>query len=144
MLVTIPDVLTPEQVEHCRRSLLERGRWEDGRATAGHLAVRAKRNLQLGPNDPVAAELGNLILDALGANPLFVSSALPLKVLPPRFNRYEEGGEYGDHVDGANLTVPGTMQRIRTDVSATLFLSSPDDYDGGELVIEDAYGTRLV
>lgn len=144
MMVTIPDLLTADQVEHCRRTLLERGRWEDGRATAGHLAIRAKRNLQLDASDPVAVELGNLILDALGANPVFVSATLPLKVLPPRFNRYEHGGEYGNHVDGAILTVPGTTHRIRTDVSATLFFSAPEDYDGGELVIEDTYGTHEV
>ncbi|HEX6993267.1 MAG TPA: Fe2+-dependent dioxygenase [Gammaproteobacteria bacterium] len=144
MMVKIPDVLTAEQIEHCRRSLLERGRWEDGRATAGHLAIRAKRNQQLEPDDPVGTEIGNLILDALAANPLFLSAALPLKVLPPRFNRYENGGEYGLHVDGAVLSVPGTPHRVRTDVSATLFLSSPEDYDGGELVIEDTYGTQRV
>jgi len=144
MMVQIPDVLTAEQVEHCRRSLLERGQWEDGRATAGHLAIRAKRNRQLQQNDPVGTEIGNLILDALAANPLFLSAALPLKVLPPRFNRYEDGGEYGVHVDGAILPVPGTPHRVRTDISATLFLSAPDDYDGGELVVEDTYGTHHV
>jgi len=144
MLVTIPDVLTTEQVEHCRRSLLERGQWEDGRATAGHLAVRAKRNRQLKADDPVGTEIGNLILDALAKNPLFLSAALPLKVLPPRFNRYEGGGEYGLHVDGAVLPVPGTRHRVRTDVSATLFLSAPEEYDGGELVIEDTYGSHRV
>jgi len=143
MLLTIKDVLSREQVEHCR-TLLEHAQWEDGRATAGHLAVRAKRNLQLGQNDPVAVEIGNLILDALGANPLFISAALPLKVLPPRFNRYEGGGEYGDHVDSAVLPIPGTPHRVRTDISATLFFSDPDDYDGGELVVEDTYGPRHV
>ena len=144
MLETIPDELTAEQVEHCRRALLERGRWEDGRATAGHLAIRAKRNLQLGPDDPVAVEIGTVILDALAANPRFVSATLPLKVLPPRFNRYEGGGEYGHHVDGAILTVPGTTHRVRTDISATLFFSAPDEYEGGELVIDDTYGTQRV
>src|SRR5690606_38147193 len=88
--------------------------------------------------------LADILLDALAREPLFVSATLPLKVLPPRFNRYEGGGEYGLHVDGAVLSVPGTSHRVRTDVSATVFISDPADYDGGELIIEDVYGPRTV
>lgn len=143
MLLQIPAVLSADQIRECRQAL-EQARWTDGRATAGHLAQHAKRNLQLAHDDPAGTRLGALILDALGAQPLFVSAALPLKVAPPRFNRYQGGGEYGDHIDSAVLTVPGTAHRIRTDVSATLFLCDPEEYDGGELLVEDVYGTQRV
>ena len=143
MLHIIPDLLAPEPLQHCRRALAQ-ARWDDGRTTAGHVARQAKDNLQLGQTDPLTAELGSLVLDALAANPLFMAAALPLKVLPPRFNCYRGGGQYGDHVDNAVFSVPGTALRVRSDLSATLFLCDPDEYDGGELVIEDTYGTHSV
>lgn len=137
MMVQILDVLTPPESLQCRTAL-ERANWRDGRQTAGHVAARAKENQQLAEDDPLAAQLGDLILDRLGRSSRFVAAALPLKVLPPRFNRYAGGGSYGDHVDNAIFRVPGTPHRIRSDLSATLFLSDPDAYDGGELVIGGA------
>ncbi len=143
MLLQIPDVLTAEELRQARAALGQAA-WQDGRATAGHLAIRAKSNLQLAEDDPLARRLGDLILDRLGTLPMFIAAALPLKVLPPRFNRYEGGGTYDNHVDNAIRTIPGTMHRVRTDISATLFFSEPDEYDGGELVIEDTYGNQTV
>ncbi|MFA5630490.1 MAG: Fe2+-dependent dioxygenase [Porticoccaceae bacterium] len=143
MLHTHANLLTEEQVQYCRRALAQ-ARWEDGRITAGHIAQKAKSNLQLAAADPLANELGNLVLDALARHPQFMASALPLKVFPPRFNCYQDGGHYGDHVDNAVFSVPGTPHRIRSDLSATLFLSAPDEYDGGELIIEDTYGSHSV
>lgn len=143
MLHTIPDVLTDRQLAYCRRAL-EQAQWDDGGSTAGHIARKAKANLQLAPADPLSTQLGNLVLDALVANPLFMATALPLKVFPPRFNCYREGGEYGAHVDNAVLSLPGTSMRVRSDLSATLFLSDPDGYEGGELVVEDTYGIHSV
>ncbi|HEY4056787.1 MAG TPA: Fe2+-dependent dioxygenase [Kofleriaceae bacterium] len=143
MLLRIPSLLTPEQVSDCRAAL-ESAEWTDGRATAGYLSSRVKNNEQLPETHPVARRLGDIILDALDRNSLFMSAALPLKVVPPLFNRYEIGQTYGAHVDGAVRPVPGTPHRVRTDLSATLFLSAPDAYDGGELAIEDTYGARRV
>lgn len=143
MMLQIPDLLNADQVRQCRQAL-EQASWTDGRSTAGHQAVRTKQNLQLPLDSEVARRIGDLIMDALGRNPLFMSAALPLKVLPPRFNRYEGGGCYGNHIDGAVMSVPGTPHRIRTDISATLFFSNPDEYDGGELTIEDSYGNHSV
>lgn len=143
MMLKIPDLLTAEQVRQCRQAL-QQAEWSDGRATAGHQAAKAKNNLQLPLNSPVGEQIGQLILDTLGRNPLFMAGALPLKVLPPRFNRYEGGGNYGNHIDSAILSVPGTAHRVRTDISATLFFSEPDEYDGGELLVEDSYGTHSV
>ena len=145
MLVHIPDVLTPDQVRYCR-DLMARANWVDGRITAGHQSAQVKRNLQLPENTPEAQELGEIVLDALGRHPLFMSAVLPKKILPPMFNRYDAEGEmnFGSHVDNAIRTVPGTAIRVRTDVSSTLFLSSPDEYDGGDLVVEDTYGTHAV
>lgn len=142
MLVAIPDVLTPEQVAEGRR-LLEGAEWIDGRATAGHQGAHVKRNRQLGPDSAAGRQIGTMILQALGQNPLFMSAALPLHVLPPTFNRYEGGETFGDHVDGAMRFLPNG-QRMRTDLSCTLFFSEPDDYDGGELVIDDVFGPRSV
>ncbi len=142
MLLTIPDVLTAEQARECRAALL-RGNWSDGRASAGHLAAQAKRNLQL-DDGPLAERVGNLILEALGRSSRFMAAALPLKVLPPRFNRYAGGNTYANHVDNAVFSVPGTPHRIRSDLSATLFLTDPGDYEGGELVIEDTFGAHRV
>lgn len=144
MLVQIPDVLTPEEIRHCRERL-ERSAWVDGRVTAGDFAARSKHNLQVPVDSAEARELGELILDALGRNPTYHSAALPLRVLPPMFNRYESAMAFGTHVDNAIRTVPGTGgMRIRADVSSTLFLSDPDEYDGGELVIKDLYGSHTV
>src|SRR6476661_6659418 len=143
MLLHIPSLLDAEQVADCRKAL-ESAAWNDGKATAGYLSSRVKDNSQLRENDPVARRLGDMILDALDKNPLFISAALPLKVVPPLFNRYTGGQSYGGHIDGAVRPVAGTPHRVRTDLSATLFLSEPADYDGGELVIEDALGERRV
>ncbi len=143
MLIQIPEVLTIEQVRHSR-TLLDRAEWVDGRVTAGHQSSAVKDNVQLPEGHPVARELGALIVAALGQNALFVTAALPAHVFPPLFNRYAGGQSFGSHVDNAIRTVPGTAHRIRTDLSATLFLSEPDEYDGGELMIEDTYGVHSV
>lgn len=143
MLIQIPDVLSVEQVAHGRR-LLDSAEWIDGRVTAGHQSAQAKDNVQIPEGHPVARELGEIIVRALQQNPLFISAALPLHVFPPLFNRYSGGQSFGSHVDNSIRTVPGTSHRIRTDLSATLFFSAPDEYDGGELVIEDTYGVHSV
>jgi PKHD-type hydroxylase len=143
MLLPIPDVLSPEQVAHCRR-LLGEAEWVDGKVTAGHQSGRAKNNRQLREDHPTARQLGDLILTALDRNELFLAAALPLKVFPPLFNRYEGGQSFGTHVDNAVRQVTGSPHRVRTDLSATLFLTSPDEYDGGELVVEDVYGLHHV
>jgi PKHD-type hydroxylase len=143
VLLTIPDLLTPERVAHARQ-LLDRADWVDGRVTAGAQSARAKDNEQLPEDHPAGREIGDAILEALGQSPLFVSAALPSKVFPPLFNRYRGGHAFGTHVDNAIRQIPGTPHRIRTDLSATLFLSSPDEYDGGELQIEDTYGFHSV
>ena len=143
MLLQIPDVLDASQVTRCRDSLAAAD-WADGRITAGYQSARAKDNAQLPEDSPVARELGELVLGALQRNALFVSAALPLKVFPPLFNRYAGGQSFGSHVDNAIRPIRGTPHRVRTDLSATLFLSAPDEYDGGELVIEDTYGTHAV
>ena len=143
MLLRIPALLTRDEVRACRQAM-EQADWQDGRATAGHLAAGVKANLQLPIDSPLAAQLGDLILDKLGASPLFMAAALPLKVLPPRFNRYEGGGTYGNHIDNAFFTIPGTAIKVRTDVSTTVFFSDPDEYEGGELIVEDTYGQQSV
>jgi PKHD-type hydroxylase len=143
MMVQIPDVLTPEQVRRCRETL-DRAAWQDGRLTAGDMAVRVKANQQLAQDDPLAVQLGEFILKRLGECERFVAAALPLKVLPPRFNRYAGGGSYGDHVDNAVFSVPGTPHRVRSDLSATLFLSGPEEYEGGELVVRGEFGDHHV
>ena len=143
MLLQIPDVLTREQVAEARR-LLGAADWVDGRVTAGHQSARAKHNMQIPEDHPASRQLGDMILTALQHNPLFISAALPLRVFPPLFNRYQGGESFGNHVDNAIRTVPGTATRIRTDLSATLFLTDPADYDGGELMVEDTYGVHSV
>jgi PKHD-type hydroxylase len=143
MLLTIPAVLTTEQVATCR-DRLDQADWHDGRLTAGHQSARVKANLQLPEHDPIARELSDLVLRALERSPDFMAAALPRHVYPPLFNRYVPGMAFGAHVDNAIRQVPGTAHRVRTDVSATLFLSAPEDYDGGELVVEDTYGTHSV
>lgn len=143
MLLQIPEVLTGEQVLQCR-NLLEESDWVDGRVTAGHQSGRAKNNLQLSEECEAAKQIGALILSALERNSLFMAAALPLKVFPPLFNRYEGGQAFGNHVDNAIRQVNGTHHRVRTDLAATLFFSGPDEYDGGELAIEDTYGLHSV
>jgi PKHD-type hydroxylase len=143
MLLHIPNVLCAAQVSECRAAL-DAAEWADGKATAGYLSSRVKDNVQLPEGHPVARRLGETILDALDRNQLFISAALPLKVVPPLFNRYSGGQSYGGHIDGAIRPVFGTPHRVRTDLSATLFLSAPEDYDGGELVTEDRGGTRRI
>lgn len=143
MLLQIPDVLDTEQVARCRQAL-DATQWADGRITAGYQSAQAKHNQQLPEDSPVARELGDLVLGALQRNALFVSAALPLKVFPPLFNRYAGGNSFGSHVDNAIRLIRGTPHRVRTDLSATLFLSAPDEYEGGELVIEDTYGAHSV
>jgi PKHD-type hydroxylase len=145
MLVQIPKVLDGAQLQRLRQSLADAGdAWIDGRATAGHQGVQVKRNLQIGEDSPLARELGGVILAALEKNPLFISAALPNRVYPPMFNRYEGGMQFGNHVDGAVRLLPGTGIKLRTDLSATLFVSAPQDYDGGELLIEDTSGVQKV
>src|SRR5688500_12089394 len=143
MLLALPNVLTPAQVAEARE-LLGAAEWVDGRATAGHQGARVKDNEQLPIDHPAGRQLGEMILRALNANPLFMSAALPLHILPPMFNRYPGGQTFGTHVDGSVRIMPGSGHRIRTDVSATLFLASPEEYDGGELVIEYTYGSKGV
>lgn len=143
MLIEVPEVLNREQLARARE-LLHHDIWIDGKVTAGHQSSRSKNNLQLPEDHPVAKQLGELVLEALGRSPLFVAGALPLKVFPPLFNKYEGGQSFGTHVDNAIRQVPGTPYQVRTDLSATLFISSPEEYDGGELVIEDTYGTHSV
>ncbi len=143
MLLQIPDVLTTDEVARCRERLSS-AQWVDGLITAGHQSARAKRNMQLAENHPAAVELGALVVEALERSPLFMSAALPLKVFPPLFNRYEGGQAFGNHVDNAIRQVARTSHRVRTDLSATLFLSSPEEYEGGELVVEDTYGVHSV
>jgi PKHD-type hydroxylase len=141
MLVHLEQVLTSGQVARCRERLAAAD-WADGRVTAGEQSARAKRNLQVPEDAPAARELGEMILAALGRNPQFVSAALPLRVFPPMFNRYDAGMAFDTHVDNA-IRFAGPV-RFRTDLSATLFLTDPGDYDGGELIVEDAYGEHAV
>jgi len=143
MLLHVPDVLTPAQVAQARAAL-DATQWVDGRVTAGAQSARAKDNMQIPEDHPVAREWGDHILGALQQNALFMSAALPLKVFPPLFNRYSGGQSFGTHVDNAIRQVTGTPHRVRTDLSATLFLANPDEYDGGELCMEDTYGVHDV
>lgn len=143
MLIEIPQVLSRDEVAAVRR-IVEAAAAVDGRVTAGELAARAKHNLQLPEDSAAAREAGDIVLRALGRNALFHSAALPLRVLPPLFNRYDMGMRFDSHVDGAVRAVPGTGIRMRADLSSTLFLTEPEDYDGGELVIEDSYGVHAV
>ncbi len=143
MLVKVEAVLSKDEVRAIRR-VLEATPWVDGRVTAGVQSALAKNNLQVPEDAPQARELGETILRALGRSGRFYSAALPLKVFPPLFNRYDEGMAFGAHVDNAIRYVTGASGRIRTDVSCTLFLSEPDEYDGGDLVIQDTYGAQQV
>lgn len=143
MLIEIPNVLDREEVEDFRR-LLASADWVDGRITAGHQSAQVKANLQLRESSETAQELGQIILAKLEVNPLFLSAALPARVFPPLFNRYGTGMGFGNHVDNAIRTLPQHGGRIRTDLSATLFLSDPEEYQGGELLIEDRFGVHSV
>lgn len=143
MLIAIPDVLD-EATLHRVRALVADGDWVDGNVTSGPQSALAKRNRQLPEDSAAAREAGGIVLDALGRSPLFIAAALPLKVFPPLFNRYEGGEAFGLHVDNAIRMKRGTDFRIRSDLSATLFLDDPASYDGGELVIEDRFGPQTV
>ena len=145
MIVHIPNVLGAEQLRAVRAKLDDAAAaWVDGSATAGFQGAPVKRNLQIDERSSVTAELGNLVLAALERNALFISAVLPKRVYPPMFNRYEGDMRFGDHVDNAVRLLPGSGAKLRTDVSATLFLASPGEYDGGELQIEDTYGAHAV
>jgi len=143
MIVHVPGVLGGPELRDFRK-ILDRASWIDGRATAGHQSARVKQNEQLPETSEIARDLGDRVLRALEQSPLFISAALPARVFPPLFNRYSEGMSFGFHVDNAIRQITGTPTRIRTDVSATLFLSGPEEYDGGELIIEDLYGAHSV
>jgi len=143
MMLHVPNVLSAEQVSAARKALAGAG-WLDGRVTAGHQSALAKNNEQLPETSPVARELGHVVIDALERNATFVSAALPAKIFPPLFNRYSVGQGFGMHVDNAVRQVRQTAQFVRTDISATLFLSHPDEYDGGELIVDDTYGAHRV
>jgi PKHD-type hydroxylase len=143
MLLQIPDLLTRDQVTQCQL-VLDSSDWIDGRVTAGHQSGRTKDNMQLPEDHQDAKQLGDIVVSALEKSSLFMAAALPAKVFPPLFNRYQTGQSFGNHVDNAIRQVPGTAHRVRTDLSATLFLSDPKDYDGGELVIEDTYGLHSI
>ncbi len=142
MLVVIPKVLDAAQLKLCRDELAQ-AEWSDGRNSAGYIARQVKNNQQLAEDNPLAKKLGEIILRALQGNELFTAAALPLKLVPPMFNRYDSTQTYGRHVDGSIRPLKGGL-RVRTDLSATLFLSDPKEYDGGELVIEDTFGPRKV
>ena len=143
MLLTIPNLLSKAQVAQCRAAL-DQAEWVDGNVTSGPQSALAKNNRQIPEGSPVARQVGDLIQDALGASSLFIAAALPLKVFPPLFNRYDSGQAFGTHVDNAIRHLRGTNFRIRSDLSATLFLSEPEEYDGGELTVEDTYGVQRV
>ena len=143
MLVCVPDILSKQEVAEFR-SIMDAATWEDGRSTAGAQSALVKKNEQLPPNGEVARALGHRIVKALTANPQFISAAIPLHIFPPLFNRYGPGHHFGIHVDNAVRGDPLTGLRIRTDMSVTLFLSEPDEYDGAELIVEDYYGSHEV
>jgi PKHD-type hydroxylase len=143
MMLHIPEVLTRAQVSAVRTAL-DAADWTDGRATVGPQGAQVKHNRQLPETSPLAAELGAVIQAALKKNPMYFSAALPLRIVPPLFNSYAGGEHYGAHVDGSVRDVPGALAPLRTDLSCTLFLSDPDDYEGGELVVTDTYGTHEV
>jgi PKHD-type hydroxylase len=143
VLLSIPQVLSKEQVKRCRQ-VMDAAEWIDGRGTAGPQSGSVKRNMQLPEGTAAAEQLGSMVLEALSRSALFISAAIPMKIFPPLFNRYGIGQHFGTHVDGAIRAVPGTPVRIRTDLSVTLFLTEPEDYDGGELTVEDKYGVHEV
>jgi len=145
MLLRVPNVLDAARASDMRSRLEAAGAaWVDGRATAGHQGAQVKRNQQIGEGSAVARELGDVILASLERNPLFLSAALPARIYPPMFNRYQDADTFGAHVDGGVRLLPGTGTQIRTDLAATLFLDDPATYEGGELVVHDTYGTQRV
>jgi PKHD-type hydroxylase len=143
MLICVPDVLSKTEVADFRAAM-DAADWEDGRSTAGAQSAMVKKNEQLPPNGKIARQLGEAVIKALVANPVFVSAAIPKQIFPPLFNRYGVGQHFGVHVDNAVRGDHLTGARIRTDLSVTLFLSEPDEYDGGELIVEDYYGSHRV
>ena len=143
MLLKIPQLLSKQQVAEFN-AVLQAAEWTDGNVTAGYQSAQAKNNLQLPQDSEAALLLGDAVLQALAQSKLFMSAALPLKIFPPLFNCYQGGQSFGVHVDNAIRQVPGTPVKVRTDLSMTLFLSEPEDYDGGELIIEDTYGAHSV
>jgi PKHD-type hydroxylase len=143
LLLQIPGVLAAQELAHCRQ-LLAHAQWIDGRVTAGHQSAQVKTNRQLAEDSEAARELGKIVLGAVSRSPLFISAALPNRIFPPLFNCYQVGDGFGTHVDNAIRIASASGMRVRTDVSATLFLSEPSDYDGGELIVEDTYGTHSV
>jgi PKHD-type hydroxylase len=140
MVAVLTNILTPDEIAHFR-SVLSTASWVDGRSTATGVAAQVKANLQLADADPLRADLAQRVVVALVRSPGFTSAALPIRVYPPGFNRYTEGGAYGDHVDNAMRSLPGTSGWVRTDLSATLFLANPDEYDGGELIVRESTAT---
>jgi len=143
MLLHLANVLTPEQVQQ-GRAALEAASWVDGKVTAGQQSASVKHNSQLPQDSKTAKAVGDMIIDALSHNNQFISAALPAKIFPPLFNSYQNGGHFGTHIDNAIRIVPNSIVRVRTDLSTTLFFSEPDEYDGGELVIEDTYGEQSI
>ncbi|WP_293778630.1 Fe2+-dependent dioxygenase [uncultured Oxalicibacterium sp.] len=143
MMLHIPQVLTLDQVKQIRLKL-EASDWVDGRQTAGEQGAQVKCNRQLDENSVVGHEIGQTILSSLAKHPLFVSAALPHRYVMPLFNRYEGGGHYGFHVDGSIRSMPGSNLHLRTDLSCTLFLCEPEEYEGGELIVSDTYGEHEV
>ena len=143
MVIEIPELLTPPEVREMR-ALLERADWSDGRVTAGHRAAKVKDNEQLALDHPLAKQLADRVLARLSQTPLFIAAALPQRVLQPRFSRYDGRGRYGNHVDNAIFPISSTGDHLRSDISSTLFLSDPDEYEGGELIIQDTFGTQTV
>jgi PKHD-type hydroxylase len=142
MLIAIPDLLTPEEVARAR-GVIDAAEWIDGNVTSGHQSALAKKNEQLPESSAAAREAGAIVLRALERNPLFIAAALPAKIFPPLFSRYAGGDAFGTHIDNA-VRMRGPDIRVRSDLSATLFLAGPDDYDGGELIVEDRYGAQSV
>lgn len=143
MLITIANILSTEEIKYFKTHL-QQASWQDGSKTAGGIAKNVKHNQQLAEDDNTAKTLRNHLLQKLGQNPTFISAALPDKIYPPKFNKYDIGETYGNHIDNALMPIPGTTQVLRGDISCTLFLSNPDEYDGGELTIETQYGTQEV
>ena len=143
MLLSVPEILSKSEVAEFRQRLAD-AEWVDGRVTSGEQSAKVKDNVQAAEGSAVARELGDRVLDALARSELFMSAALPLKTFPPLFNRYSGGQHFGTHVDGAIRRVGTTVHRVRTDLSATLFLCEPEEYDGGELTVEDTYGVQEV
>jgi PKHD-type hydroxylase len=143
MMIAIPGVLSPSELERCR-ALLGKAEWVDGNVTSGHQSALAKRNRQIVEDSAEAKEVGAIILAALGRTPLFIAAALPAKIFPPLFNRYGVGEDFGTHIDNAVRLKQGSEFRLRSDLSATLFLAGPEEYEGGELVVEDHLGAHSV